>query len=87
MLTDLLTAIVGARHVSADPDVLAVRCVDHTGRYRGKASALVRPGSADEVAAVLAACRDAGCASRHKSPSIPGFEGLLCLLASQSFSP
>ena len=59
-LTDRLTAIVGARHVSADPDVLAGRCVDHTGRYRGKASALVRPGSADEVAAVLAACRDAG---------------------------
>ena len=59
-LTDRLTAIVGARHVSVDPDVLAGRCVDHTGRYRGKASALVRPGSADEVAAVLAACRDAG---------------------------
>jgi FAD/FMN-containing dehydrogenase len=59
-LLDRLTAIVGARHVSSDPDVLAGRCVDHTGRYRGQASALVRPGSADEVAAVLAACRDAG---------------------------
>jgi FAD/FMN-containing dehydrogenase len=59
-LLDWLTAIVGARHVSTDPDVLAGRCVDHTGRYRGQASVLVRPGSADEVAAVLAACRDAG---------------------------
>ena len=59
-LTDRLTAIVGANHVSSDPDVLAGRCVDHTGRYRGQAAALVRPGSAEEVAAVLAACRAAG---------------------------
>ena len=59
-LTDRLAAIVGANHVSSDSDVLAGRCVDHTGRYRGQASALVRPGSADEVAAVLTVCRDAG---------------------------
>ena len=59
-LTDRLAVIVGANHVSTDADVLAGRCVDHTGRYRGQASALVRPGSADEVAAVLAVCRDAG---------------------------
>ena len=52
-LTDRLAAIVGAAHVSTDPDVLDGRSVDHTGRYRGQASALVRPGSADEVAAVL----------------------------------
>ncbi len=55
-----LAAVVGSRHVSTDPDVLADRSVDYTGRYRGRASALVRPGSADEVAAVLAACRDGG---------------------------
>ncbi len=60
MLTERLAAIVGAAHVSTDPDVLDGRSVDHTGRYRGHASALVRPGSADEVAAVLRACRDAG---------------------------
>jgi FAD/FMN-containing dehydrogenase len=59
-LTDRLTEIVGAAHVSTDPDVLDGRSVDHTGRYRGHASALVRPGSADEVAAVLRVCRDAG---------------------------
>jgi FAD/FMN-containing dehydrogenase len=59
-LTDTLAGIVGAAHVITDPDVLAGRSVDHTGRYRGHASALVRPGSADEVAAVLRACRDAG---------------------------
>ena len=55
-----LAAIVGAGHVTTDADVLAGRVVDHTGRYRGHAQALVRPGSDEEVAAVLRACRDAG---------------------------
>jgi FAD/FMN-containing dehydrogenase len=59
-LTDTLAGIVGSAHVITDPDVLDGRSVDHTGRYRGHASALVRPGSADEVAAVLRVCRDAG---------------------------
>jgi FAD/FMN-containing dehydrogenase len=59
-LTDRLAALVGTAHVSADPDVLDGRSVDHTGRYRGQASLLVRPGTADEVAAVLRACREAG---------------------------
>src|ERR1700754_803177 len=59
-LPDTLAGIVGAAHVITDPDVLDGRSVDHTGRYRGQASALVRPGSADQVAAVLRACRDAG---------------------------
>jgi FAD/FMN-containing dehydrogenase len=55
-----VSSLVGPSHVSTDPDVLATRSVDHTGRYRGRASALVRPGSADEVAQVLRVCRDAG---------------------------
>jgi FAD/FMN-containing dehydrogenase len=55
-----LSAVVGSNHVVTDPDVLAGRSVDHTGRYRGQASALVRPGSAAEVARVLRVCRDAG---------------------------
>ena len=59
MLIDDLAGIVGAAHVSTDADVLAARSVDWTGRYRGRASALVRPGSAEEVAGVLRACRDA----------------------------
>src|SRR6201986_4095007 len=59
MLRSLASA-VGPNHVVTDPDVLDGRSVDHTGRYRGRAGALVRPGSADEVAAVLRACRDAG---------------------------
>jgi FAD/FMN-containing dehydrogenase len=55
-----VSSVVGPSHVSTDPDVLAGRSVDHTGRYRGRASALVRPGSAEEVAEVLRVCRDAG---------------------------
>ncbi|BBX47452.1 FAD-binding oxidoreductase [Mycobacterium cookii] len=55
-----VSSLVGPSHVSTDPDVLAGRSVDHTGRYRGRASALVRPGSAGEVAEVLRLCRDAG---------------------------
>ena len=37
-LIDQLAAIVGAAHVSTDPDVLDGRSVDHTGRYRGHAA-------------------------------------------------
>lgn len=55
-----LAAVVGSSHVVTDPDVLAGRSVDYTGRYRGRASALVRPGSAEELAEVLRVCRDAG---------------------------
>jgi FAD/FMN-containing dehydrogenase len=58
-LPDLIN-IVGSKHVITDPDILAGRSVDHTGRYRGRASALVRPGSAEQVAEVLRLCRDAG---------------------------
>lgn len=59
-LTARLADVVGSAYVSADPDVLAGRCVDYTGRYRGTGSMLVRPGSTAEVAAILVACRDAG---------------------------
>lgn len=57
-----LAGVVGSGHVSVDPEVLAGRSVDHTGRYRGRAGALVRPGSVDEVTEVLRLCRDAGTA-------------------------
>lgn len=59
-LLQSLTEVVGSAYVTDDPDVLAGRSVDYTGRYRGRAGALVRPGSPEEVAAVLRRCRDAG---------------------------
>lgn len=55
-----LKRIVGSNHVVTDPDVLAGRSVDHTGRYRGRSGALVRPGTPEQVAEVLRVCRDAG---------------------------
>lgn len=55
-----LAAIVGPGYLSTDPDVLAGRSADHTGRYRGQARALVRPASTGQVAEVLRACRESG---------------------------
>jgi FAD/FMN-containing dehydrogenase len=55
----LLTALrdtVGAAHVRTDPDVVAANVVDWTGRFRGATPAVVRPGTVDEVAAVLRLC-------------------------------
>jgi FAD/FMN-containing dehydrogenase len=48
-----LVGVVGAAHVLDDPELTASYEVDWTGRFRGKASAVVRPGSTAEVAGVL----------------------------------
>ena len=55
-----LADIVGPRHVVTDPEVLAGSTVDWTGRFTGTTSALVRPGSTDEVAGVVSLCRERG---------------------------
>jgi FAD/FMN-containing dehydrogenase len=57
-----LRAVVGAQHVLVDADVRAGYEVDWTGRYRGSTPCVVRPGSVDEVAAVVSVCRSAGVA-------------------------
>ncbi len=54
-----LTRIVGEAHVLADQQLRAGYELDWTGRYRGEASAVVRPGSLDEVAEIVRACRAA----------------------------
>jgi FAD/FMN-containing dehydrogenase len=51
-----LTAAVGERHVLLDDDVRAPFEVDWTGRYRGRARAVVRPADTSQVAAVVQAC-------------------------------
>lgn len=61
VLTRLRDA-VGERHVVVDPQVLAGRSRDFTGRYVGTAAALVRPGSTAEVAALVAVARAEGIA-------------------------
>jgi FAD/FMN-containing dehydrogenase len=55
-----LSEIVGASHVLADRDLVASYESDWTGRFRATARCVVRPGSTDEVAAVVEACRNAG---------------------------
>ncbi len=57
-----LAELVGERHVLADPELTAGYERDVTGRFGGSAAAVVRPGSTAEVAAVVAACAEAGAA-------------------------
>jgi len=55
-----LRAAVGAEAVITDPGVMSGYEVDWTGRFRGRAVAVVRPGSAAEVGEVLRACAAVG---------------------------
>jgi len=54
--------IVGAAGVVDDAQDAEPYLVDHRHLYRGRAALIVRPGSTDEVARVVRACRDAGIA-------------------------
>jgi len=51
-LLDKLRAAIGAAYVLTDGDLSAWE-LDWRRRWRGKALAVVRPGSTDEVAAVV----------------------------------
>lgn len=51
-----LAGIVGSGHVLTDDDLVAGYVVDWTGRFRGRTSVVVRPGTTDEVAGVVAWC-------------------------------
>jgi FAD/FMN-containing dehydrogenase len=59
---DAVREVVGAGHVLTDPDVVASAVVDWTGRFRAPPVPVVRPASAAEVAAVVAAARQHGVA-------------------------
>jgi FAD/FMN-containing dehydrogenase len=56
---------VGDAHVLVDPDVTAGYAVDWTGRFRGAAPVVVRPGTTPEVAWVVALAR------RHRVAVVP----------------
>ena len=58
-LTDRLRRIVGEAHVITEGDLSAFE-QDWRKRSRGKALAVVRPASADQVALVVQACAEAG---------------------------
>ena len=59
-LASALAGVVGAAHVLADPEMRAAFETDWTRRYTGPSSLVVRPGSTEEVAAVLVTCGRAG---------------------------
>jgi FAD/FMN-containing dehydrogenase len=61
-LTRRLAEIVGDRHCLTDAALRASYETDWTRRFSGAALAVVRPGTPDEVGAVLRACSDAGVA-------------------------
>jgi FAD/FMN-containing dehydrogenase len=62
ILVATLRAAVGTSHVILDADLRATFETDWTRRFHGVAAAVVRPGTVDEVAAVLRACGEAGAA-------------------------
>ncbi len=57
-----LADVVGDRHALDDPELCAPYETDWTGRFSGRARAVARPADADEVAAVLRVCAQAGAA-------------------------
>jgi len=59
---DRLRALCGASQVLTDPTDIAPYCTDWRGRYSGTPLCVVRPGSTEEVAAVVSACAQAGIA-------------------------
>jgi FAD/FMN-containing dehydrogenase len=58
----LFGEVVGDTNVLTDPEVTASYAVDWTGRFRGAAAAVIRPGSTQEVAEVVVRCRHQGLA-------------------------
>ncbi len=59
---DRLMAIVGAANVLSASDDVAPYLTDWRGRYHGATLAVVKPATTNEVAAVVAACAQAGVA-------------------------
>jgi FAD/FMN-containing dehydrogenase len=55
-LEDDLRAVVGDQHVLTDPGLTASYETDWTRRFHGPARCVVRPGSTEDVAAVLKLC-------------------------------
>ncbi len=56
---DGLGRIVGANHTLTDPDLIAGALIEPRGLYQGRTLALVRPGTTEEAARVLAFCNEA----------------------------
>jgi FAD/FMN-containing dehydrogenase len=61
-LATALREVLGSAHVLTDDDVRAPFETDWTRRFSGRARLVARPGSTDEVAAVVRACAEHGAA-------------------------
>ena len=61
-LAAALAQAVGDAHVLTDPDLTAPFETDWTGRYSGRATAVVRPGDTEQVAEVVRICGSFGAA-------------------------
>jgi FAD/FMN-containing dehydrogenase len=57
-----LRDIVGPTHILTDPENVATYVTDWTGRFVGSGAAVVRPGSVEEVVAIVGLCRSEGIA-------------------------
>ncbi len=53
-------AIVGAKHAITDPAEQESYLVEERGLYRGRSAVVLRPGSVDEVSAILALANELG---------------------------
>ncbi|PNG25204.1 FAD-binding oxidoreductase [Methylocella silvestris] len=57
-LLDRFGTMLGARHILANADDMAPYLVEPRGLYHGRALCVLRPGSTEEVAAVLTLCNE-----------------------------
>ena len=61
-LLDRFAVIVGDKHVSRDPAELAPHLVENRGLYHGASPMLLKPGSVEEVSAILKLASETGTA-------------------------
>ena len=87
-LIEQLIAIVGAANVLTAADEMFPYLGDWRGRYRGAARCVVRPGTTEDVSAVVRACAAAGVAmvpqggnTSHCGASIPDLSGAAVLIS------
>jgi FAD/FMN-containing dehydrogenase len=64
LIADLLS-VLGPDGTVTDPDLMVSYEQDWTGRWRGRAAAVIRPADATQVAAALRIC------ARHRVPVVP----------------
>ena len=87
-LIERLSAIVGAENVLTDAAAMAPYLVDWRGRYHGAAGRIVRPGNAEEVAAIVRVCLAAGVPivpqggnTSHCGASVPDTSGTAVIVS------